>query len=75
MTTKKAKKQPQLTQQDFLLDAIERLGMSRLEFCERISVPKKTLDKWLAADGTADKRAMPEIAWTFIREILENNNK
>lgn len=61
------------TQQEFLLDAIERLGLSRIDFAKRISVPKKTLDKWLAADGTADKRTMPEMAWAYIKEILENS--
>lgn len=63
------------TQQEFLLNAMQQLGMTRKEFCERISVPKKTLDKWLASDDAVDKRAMPEMAWSYIREILENNQK
>lgn len=62
-----------LTQQEFLLKAIEQLGLTRVEFAKRISVPKKTLDKWLAADGTADKRVMPEMAWAYIKEILQNS--
>lgn len=69
------KKKIAMTQQEFLLDAMQKLGMTRLEFCARISVPKKTLDKWLAADDAVDKRAMPEIAWAYINEILESNKK
>jgi DNA-binding transcriptional regulator YiaG len=69
------KKNTQPPQQEFLLGAIETLGMSRVDFAKRISVPKKTLDKWLAAEGTSDQRAMPEMAWAYIKEILENNEK
>ena len=70
-----AKKITNPTQQEFLLDAMTRLGMDRKAFCERISVPKRTLEKWLASDESVDKRAMPEMAWSYIKEILENSEK
>lgn len=63
------------SQQEFLLDAMARLGMDRKAFCERISVPKRTLEKWLASDESVDKRVMPDMAWSYIREILENSEK
>jgi hypothetical protein len=62
-----------ISQQDFLHDAMKRLNMKPKDLCKRISVPKKTFDKWLAAEGTADERAMPEMAWAYIREILQNH--
>lgn len=63
------------SQQEFLLDAMTRLGIDRKGFCARISVPKRTLEKWLASDESVDKRAMPDMAWAYIREILENSGK
>lgn len=58
------------TQQDFLRDAMSKLGMTRAAFAKRISVPDKTLDKWLAPANTSDFRAMPDVVWAYIREIL-----
>lgn len=61
-----------VSQQDFLRDAMQKLGMTRDQFCKRISVPRKTLDKWLAPEGSKESRAMPEMAWAYIREILDS---
>jgi len=57
-------------QQDFLRDAMSNLGMTRSAFAKRISVPDKTLEKWLAPADTSDFRAMPEVVWAYVREIL-----
>lgn len=62
---------PVLSQQEFLKDAIQRLGLTRAGFAKRISVPEKTLDKWLAPAGTSDFRPLPEVVWSYVREILE----
>lgn len=62
-------------QQEFLRDAMQQLGMTRDEFCKRISVPRKTFDKWLAPTGSSEARAMPEMAWSYIRDILMNFSK
>ncbi|WP_396334156.1 transcriptional regulator [Burkholderia anthina] len=64
-----------LTQQEFLRDAMTTLGMTRAEFSKRISVPFKTLDKWLASNDTSDFRNMPEVVWAYVREILEWDKK
>ena len=59
-----------LTQQEFLRHAITTLGMTRAEFARRISVPIKTLDKWLAPADTGDFRNMPDGVWAYVREVL-----
>jgi len=51
------------------------LGMTPAAFAKRISVTEKTLDKWLAPNGTADYRNMPEVVWAYVREILEWDKK
>ncbi|MFJ2991232.1 transcriptional regulator [Pandoraea sp. NPDC087047] len=58
------------SQQEFLRDAMGKLGMTRAAFAKRISVPDKTLDKWLAPANTSDYRAMPDVVWAYVREIL-----
>jgi hypothetical protein len=63
------------SQQDYLRDAMQHLGMTRDQFSKRISVPRKTFDKWLAPEGSKEFRAMPEMAWSYIREILSNFGK
>lgn len=58
------------TQQDFLRGAMQALGLTRAAFAARISVPEKTLNKWLAPADTSDYRNMPEVVWSYVREIL-----
>ena len=50
---------------------MHRLGLTRAGFAQRISVPEKTLDKWLAPSDTSDFRNMPDVVWAYVREILE----
>ncbi|MBB1636083.1 transcriptional regulator [Cupriavidus sp. UME77] len=64
---RKAGEQPQ---QEFLREAMGSLGMTRVAFAKRISVPEKTLDKWLAPTETTDFRNMPEVVWAYVRENL-----
>jgi hypothetical protein len=61
-----------MEQQEFLRNAMKQMGMTRDEFCKRISVPRKTLDKWLAPSGSNEFRKMPEIAWSYVKEILQD---
>ncbi|KKB65109.1 aspartate carbamoyltransferase catalytic chain [Robbsia andropogonis] len=63
------------TQQDFLLAAMATLGMTQTEFAKRLSVADKTLEKWLAPTGGADFTALPDVVWTFVREILAWSEK
>jgi predicted transcriptional regulator len=58
------------TQQDFLREAMKTLGLTRTAFAARISVPEKTLNKWLSPVDTSDYRNMPEVVWAYVREIL-----
>lgn len=58
------------TQQEFLVSAMDALGMTRSEFAKRLSVADKTLEKWLAPADDPGFTALPDIVWTFVREIL-----
>ncbi|MFJ3317237.1 transcriptional regulator [Herbaspirillum huttiense] len=60
-----------IAQQDFLRKAMETLGMTRDEFCERIGAKRRRLDNWLLPSSSKEFREMDEMAWKFIREILE----
>ncbi len=58
------------TQQDLLREAMNQLGMTREEFAARLSVSKRTLDKWLLPSESSDFRALPEMGRAYIQEIL-----
>lgn len=62
------------SQQEFLRDAMHRLGMTRDEFAGRIAVTRKTLDNWLLPPSES-ARGMSDMAWKFIREILDREEK
>lgn len=59
------------TQQEFLQDAMTRLGLGREAFAERIGCPLATFKKWVGpADSAANSREMPAAAWSLVREVL-----
>lgn len=63
-----------INQASFLRDAMRRLEMTRDQFSERIAVKRKTLDSWLLPpEGNTAARAMPDMAWKFIGEIVGNS--
>jgi len=64
------KKKTPVGQQEFLREAMSALGMTRDQFAERIGAKRKTLDNWLLPESESS-RAMPDMAWKFISEILE----
>ncbi|SIR80323.1 hypothetical protein SAMN05880566_1237 [Janthinobacterium sp. TND4EL3] len=64
----------QMTQQEFLRDAMHRLDMTRDEFADRIAVKRKTLDNWILPPSDS-ARGMPDMAWKFIQEILDKEAK
>lgn len=65
----------QQSQQDFLRDAMERLGMTRQQFADRIGGSKRALDNWLLPSDSSGFRSMPDPIWTLVREILPKNAK
>lgn len=69
-TTKKT-----VPQQEFLRDAMALLGMTRDEFAVRIGTSRRRLDNWLLPSDSKGFREMDEMAWKFIREILQHNSK
>jgi len=64
-----------ITQQEFLRQAMDTLGMTREQFAERIGTKKRGLDNWLLPSDSKESRAMPEMAWKFIQEILQHHKE
>ncbi len=62
-------------QQEFLRDAMQKLGMTRDQFSKRICVPRPTLDKWLNPPDSDQSREMQAVVWQFVREIVEREKK
>jgi len=58
-----------IQQQDFLRDAMRRLGLTRDAFVSRIGVSRRALDTWLLPDESPESRKMPEIVQRFVSEI------
>lgn len=69
------KKADQQSQQEFLRDAMARLSLTREEFADRIGAKKRALDNWLLPSESAEFRTMPDMAWKFIREILQHQRE
>lgn len=64
-----------LAQQEFLRDAMTTLNMTRDEFAERIGTTRRRIDNWLLPADSKGFREMDEMAWKFIREILNHKRK
>lgn len=62
-------------QQDLLRKAMSEIGMTRTQFAARLSVPPRTLDKWLLPSESTDFRGMPEMGKAYVREILHWHRK
>lgn len=67
-----ATKKKTVSQQEFLRDAMEQLGMTRQAFAERIRASKRRLDTWLLPSESKGFRELDPTIWQFIREILES---
>lgn len=64
-----------IPQQEFLRDAMAALDMTREQFADRIGTSRRRLDNWLLPADSKGFREMDEMAWKFIREILNNISK
>jgi len=51
------------------------LGLTREQFAERIGAKKRALDNWLLPSDSQEYRAMPDMAWKFVSEILEHHKQ
>jgi len=68
MTTEQSK---DITQQEFLRDACEILGLEQKQMAARMCAPWTTFKKWLQpTTAKQNYREMPDIAWQLVREIL-----
>ncbi|NLP65526.1 transcriptional regulator [Paraburkholderia sacchari] len=63
------------SQQAFLRHAMKTLGMTYDEFASRLHISRKTLENWLAGNGSGSFRKMPDMARAFIEEILRNTHR
>lgn len=61
------------TQQEFLVDAMAQLGMDENAFAERIGTTRKVLDGWMLSPNDKKFVSMPDVAWKFIGELLEQH--
>lgn len=64
-----------LSQQEFLRDAMTVLGLTRDQFAERIGAKKRALDNWLLPSDSQEFRTMPDMAWKFVGEIINNHKQ
>jgi len=64
-----------IAQQEFLRDAMIALNMTRDEFAQRIGTTRRRIDNWLLPSESKGYREMDEMAWKFIREILQHQRK
>lgn len=64
-----------IAQQEFLRDAMTTLNMTRDAFAERIGTTRRRIDNWLLPSDSKGYREMDEMAWKFIREILQQKPK
>jgi hypothetical protein len=64
-----------VTQQDFLREAMQRLGMTRDQFAARLGASRRRLDNWLLPGDSSGFRELDPVVWTFVREILEREEQ
>ena len=62
-----------LTQQEFLRQAMTALGFTREQFAKRLGTSKRRVDNWLLPSDSKEFRSMDDMVWNFVREILSNN--
>jgi aspartate carbamoyltransferase catalytic subunit len=60
-----------VSQQEFLRDAMEQLGLTRQAFADRLHTKKRRLDDWLLPSESKGFRELDPTIWQFIREILK----
>lgn len=62
-------------QADYLRDAARELGLEQKQLADRLNTPWRTFEKWLFPETSKSQRAMPDMAWTFIDEILSSGRR
>ena len=63
-------KEPPKLQQDFLRDAMFKLGLTRDQFAARFGINRRRFDNWLLPSESAQYREMDEAARKFVQEVL-----
>lgn len=62
------------TQQEFLRETAQALGLSQKEMAQRMGAPWTTFEKWLLPSTSNNSRDMPQIAWQLAREIVAHES-
>jgi hypothetical protein len=57
-------------QRDFLLSAMEELGLTQELFAARLGCEQRSLDRWLMLSTSIDYREMDRSTWGLVREIM-----
>lgn len=65
----------QKSQQKFILKSMAVLTIDRDAFAKRIGTISKTLESWLLPSTSKDFQHMPDMAWKYIQEIVDNHLK
>jgi hypothetical protein len=60
-------------QGDYLRDAARQLGLEQKQLADRLNTPWRTFEKWLFPEDSKNQRTMPDMAWTFIDDILRDH--
>jgi hypothetical protein len=59
------------SQQAFLLEAMQRMGMDPDQFARRLGASRRRLDDWLKRTGEPGSIELDPVIWTFVRELVE----
>lgn len=65
----------EVSQQDFLRQAMKTLGKAREEFAELIGANPRALKNWLLPDDSLGHRKMPSTVRKAVELFLERTNK
>lgn len=59
------------SQQAFLLEAMQRMGMEHDQFARRLGASRRRLDDWLKSTGEPGSIELDPVIWTFVRELVD----
>lgn len=64
-----------MKQQEFLEDAMAKLGMSKRELAIRLGTTENRIESFLAPAGCDTYCELDEIVWKLVRDIVSSQNQ
>lgn len=61
-----------IAQQQFLRNSCVTIRCTQKGLAQRMDVPWSTFEKWLAPTESKSFREMPQMAWSFVKLIIEH---